>query len=568
MAKCIRSFRKTIKLLFLKYTFIPILILFLLFTIFIVAITEINIIINTKQAGNNINQKISEVYKNYYEQINMMASSENVINYINTHSDTNLIYDDYYKFNNAQKVKGILSIIDTNDVFVLSTTDSDANISRFIINNIIPKLNRNPNDVLSEINILAYQYNKNTTYTFAKAVKSNEKVIGYLIYQLYEEDFSKLLFENNNQLAVITDQHNRVISTNNTSLKGLMNKFIPQYIESNENYVNISGNKYYIVKNKIYDAPIYVYTLNGFTIKNHIFIIYFSFIILISIVLLILINYLADKMSAGNSKSIDKLIYSVNELKRGNMNSYVNINSGDEFEILGNEFNIMLDTLHDLMKKNEELLSLNYANEVNLLESQFNPHFIFNILSTLRYSIFIDPKESENIIMGLSRLLRYSIDSSSQKVVLDNDLYYIKDYLELNKFRFKEKLEYNINISSKAKAALIPKLLLQTFVENSIKYGYKDKEYIEINIKGDILNKKLVLKVADNGSGITNEQLDNIMSILNNPSNTSNHIGLYNAYRRLLLLYGDNQSFKIESTVGIGTSIKLAIPYEKGNSDV
>ncbi|MZK74964.1 histidine kinase [Clostridium beijerinckii] len=532
------------------------------------AITKINIIINTKQAGDNISQKISEVYKNYYEQINMMASSENVINYINTHSNTNLIYDDYYKFNNNQKVKGILSIIDTNDVFVLSTTDCDANISRSIINNIIPKLNRNPNDVLSEINILAYQYNKNTTYTFAKAVKSNEKVIGYLVYQLYEEDFSKLLFENNNQLAVITDRHNRIISTNNTSLKGLMNKFIPQYIEDNENYVNISGNKYYIVKDKIYDAPIYIYTLNGFTIKNDIFIIYFSFIILVSIVLLILINYLANKMSASNTESIDKLIYSVNELKHGNMNSYVNINSRDEFEILANEFNIMLDTLHDLMKKNEELLSLNYASEVNLLQSQFNPHFIFNILSTLRYSIFIDPKESENIIMGLSRLLRYSIDSSSQKVILANDLCYIKDYLELNKFRFKEKLEYNINISAKAKTALIPKLLLQTFVENSIKYGYKDKEYIVINITGDILNKKLILELTDNGSGITQEQLNNIMSVLNNPNNTSNHIGLYNAYRRLVLLYGDNQSFKIKSTVGIGTSIKLTIPYEKGNSDV
>ncbi len=189
------------------------------------------------------------------------------------------------------------------------------------------------------------------------------------------------------------------------------------------------------MKDKIYDAPIYIYTLNGFTIKNDIFIIYFSFIILVSIVLLILINYLANKMSASNTESIDKLIYSVNELKHGNMNSYVNINSRDEFEILANEFNIMLDTLHDLMKKNEELLSLNYASEVNLLQSQFNPHFIFNILSTLRYSIFIDPKESENIIMGLSRLLRYSIDSSSQKVILANDLCYIKDYLELNKFR-------------------------------------------------------------------------------------------------------------------------------------
>lgn len=562
-----KSFKKYIKDLFFKYALITILILFILFSIFIVIVNRVNVIINTKQASSNINNQIEEIYNNYYNEVDRMSSSNNVISCIHTRLNSNHVYNEYYDFINKQKVKGVLNIVDSNGVFLISTNSSSNNTNDHITNDIIPKLNKIGDYVLSEIDISSYKYNKTTTYTFAKKIKDNNVLIGYLIYQLYEDEFEDLLFQNKTEISIITDSHNRIIATNNNSIKGLMNKFSPKYC-SNENYVTILGEKYYINRSIISNTPLYVYTLNSTAINRNIFVIYFAFIILMGIVLVFIINYLANRISESNSKSIDKLIVSVNELKNGNMNAYVNIKSGDEFEVLAHEYNVMLDNLNELIRKNSELVNLTHESEIKVLQSQFNPHFIFNILETLRYSVLINPKESEKIILGLSKLLRYSIKNDNQKVILSNDIEYIEEYLNLNKFRFKEKLKYTIDISDSARKALIPKLLLQAIVENSIKYGYKHKENLEINILGNIIDYNLILEVSDNGSGMTEEELININSILNNPNNTSSHIGLHNSYRRLVLLYGDKQKFQIKSILDKGTYVKILIPYEEGNFSV
>lgn len=562
-----KSFKKYIKDLFFKYALITILILFILFSIFIVIVNRVNVIINTKQASSNISNQIEEIYNNYYNEVDRMSSSNNVISCIHTRLNSNHVYNEYYDFINKQKVKGVLNIVDSNGVFLISTNSSSNNTNDHITNDIIPKLNKIGDYVLSEIDISSYKYNKTTTYTFAKKIKDNNVLIGYLIYQLYEDEFEDLLFQNKTEISIITDSHNRIIATNNNSIKGLMNKFSPKYC-SNENYVTILGEKYYINRSIISNTPLYVYTLNSTAINRNIFVIYFAFIILMGIVLVFIINYLANRISESNSKSIDKLIVSVNELKNGNMNAYVNIKSGDEFEVLAHEYNVMLDNLNELIRKNSELVNLTHESEIKVLQSQFNPHFIFNILETLRYSVLINPKESEKIILGLSKLLRYSIKNDNQKVTLSNDIEYIEEYLNLNKFRFKEKLKYTIDISDSARKALIPKLLLQAIVENSIKYGYKHKENLEINILGNIIDYNLILEVSDNGSGMTEEELININSILNNPNNTSSHIGLHNSYRRLVLLYGDKQKFQIKSILDKGTYVKILIPYEEGNFSV
>lgn len=557
------SFKESIKYFFFKYALITILIILILFSFFIVMLTRLNIIINTKQAGNKINSELTEVYENYYNEIERLASSENVINYINKRSDLNLVYDEFYKFINKQKVKGVFNLIDSRDVFLITSSNPGINTHSSILKKIVYELKENPDQIISEINIINYEYEKNTTYTFATTVKDNNSVIGYVIYQLYEEDFTKLLFKENNEIGVITDNKSRIIATNNSSIKGLLNKFKPNYYPNTNKYVDISNNKYYLHKSKVKDYPICVYTLNCTTVPYHIFFIFITFMIIISFFSLVLIRYLATKMSEDNSKSIDKLIYSVNELKRGNLSSYVEINSGDEFELLADEFNNMLDSLNSLMMENIELMDLNYASELKLLQSQFNPHFIFNVLETLKYSIIIAPNDCEKIIISLSRLLRYSINSDGYKVRLEHDLAYIKDYLELNKFRFRDKLSFDISIGSYSEKALIPKLLLQTIVENSIKYGYKNKDHLNVSITANLADNRLILSVIDNGSGMTEKELQEVKKIIYSKNNTSNHIGLYNAYRRLTLLYNDNQNFMIDSTYGVGTTISIDIPFEE-----
>lgn len=569
MNKNFKSFKDSLRHFFLKYALIPIFILICLFSIFFVSITRIDIIINSKKAGKNIMSHITETYDNYYGEMKRLSASCNLVNYINKRKDLNLVYDEYYKFVNTQKIKGAFHLIDDRGVFLISTSNSDGNTERDILKYVIPEVKKNPDNILTEINLISYDNDKKTSYTFSTSIKdSTNTIIGYIVYQLYAYDFQCLLFEQNNELAIITDTRNRVVATNNNSLVGLMNKFSPNYYNGNENFVNIAENKYYLNRTTTEGYPLYVYTLNSFNVKTYIFMIYFIFMILIVALSMLLIFYFANKVSDKNSSSIDKLIYSINELKTGNLKSYVNINSGDEFEVLADEFNNMLDTLNSLLSKNEELRDLNYISELKLLQSQFNPHFIFNVLETLKYSIVLAPKDSEKIIMGLSRLLRYSINSDNKKVILKNDLNYIKDFLELNKFRFKDKLKYNIHIYDNSENALIPKLLLQTIVENSIKYGYKNKNNLEININSSISNETLILTVNDNGAGMSEDELESIKKIMSSTNNNSNHIGLYNAYRKLVLLYGDDQSFEINSSLGEGTTVTLIIPFEEGDSNV
>lgn len=565
MSKKNRNFKESIRYFFLKYAVISIILVFALFFIFFIFAFKIYIINNSKQASSDISASLGQVYKNYYDEVNRMSKSDALISLINTRLHSNLVYDEFYKFNHNQKVKSIFRVVDNDNVFLVSTATSDADMEKSIISNIIPKLREKNDEILNQTDIINYPNNRRTVFTLAKAVKNEENsVIGYIVYQLYEDDLQQLIIVRNNEVAVVTDEYNSVVVTNNNSVKGLMNKFNPKYYYSDK-YMNLGKDKYYISEAALKEPQLNIYAINSLEIKKVIYILYFIFVLLVGAFVWILINYLADKMSLKNTESIYKLIYSVNELQNGNMNAYVDIKSGDEFETLGNQYNNMLQELNEHKKRNEELSNLRRIIEIKQLQSQFNPHFIFNLLETLRYSIIIEPKKAEKIVIGLSRLLRYSVNYEGHKVMLKSDLDYIEDYLRLNKYRFNDRLNYRIQISEDIKKAFVPKLLLQAIIENSIKYGYKEKDNLEIDIEGTLLNDMLVFEVSDNGPGITDEQLVHIKKILNEPENISQHIGLYNVHRRLILLYGKEYGIDIQSTFGKGTSVKITIPYEEGD---
>jgi two-component system, sensor histidine kinase YesM len=564
-AKKVRNFEDSIRYMFLRYSLMSIVIALVLFSIFVVVMLKINIIINTTQANKIINENISKLYENYYNEINNVSSSSNLVKYIKTKEDGNLIFDEFYKFNKDQDVKGVFEVVDTSGNFIISTAYSDSNFDAdgYIRRNIIPKLKEKPDETYVEENFIKYQ-NDSTAITFAKAVKDNNEIIGYALLMVFKSPLEEMLFVKNNELAVFTDKRNRVIVTTNNSVKGLVNKFNPQVAKGNkiENVDALESGSYYMKKTTLPKSNFNIYTLNSLEIKNTLFIVYGAFLMIVGFLFWFLLNHLANRMSKENTKSIDKLICAVNKLKTGDTSHYVNIKTGDEFEVLGDEYNSMLDTLNSLMIKNKELSKLKYQSEMKLLQSQFNPHFIFNILETLRYSIYIAPKDTEKIIIKLASLLRYSINYEADRVTLDKDICYIEDFLELNKFRFKDMLNYNFFITDKAKEALVPKLLIQTLVENSIKYGYITKDSLKIDIICENKEDKLIIEVKDNGSGINEETLKEVQEIISKVENNSNHIGLHNLYRRLELFYGENKSFQISSTLGVGTSIKIELPYE------
>ncbi|MFD3270071.1 sensor histidine kinase [Paenibacillus dendritiformis] len=563
--KKIRNFKESTRHLFRLYTIIPFAILIVLFFIFTIINGRMNLTQKTTEAAQSISQSMAEVFQQYYEEINRMAASPGVMNYMTTHLGSEKVYSEFYEFNNHQKVKSIFHIVDTNGIFRASTESPDALYASFAFSNLINRINQRPDDTLTEMNSFRYSHDRDTSYTFGKAIVKDKQTIGYIVYQLYESDMQKLIFEQNNEIAMITDEHNTIIATTSNVTKGVLNKFSPKL--DGKGHVLLNGGKYYMYSKRIPDTPIQVLTLNSYKSEQYTYYTVSVFVLAASLLLWVIIHFLSNKMSARNSESIEKLILALAQLREGNFNGYVDIQTNDEFEILGGEYNAMLDRLKDLMEKNKELSELRTIIEVKQLQSQFHPHFIFNVLETLRYAIKIDAKQAQEIVMLLSRLLRYSI-GPDRSVQLKDDMNYVRDYLKLQHIRFNERLEYRISVAEETQDVYVPKLVLQPIIENAIKYGYRNQSNVLIEIRIYPSAGKLMLEVCDNGRGMDEETLQKVNELLQSQNNTTQHIGLYNVHRRLVLLYGEDSGIHIDSTQGKGTCVTLTIPYEGSGHDV
>ncbi|MFD2211327.1 sensor histidine kinase [Virgibacillus halophilus] len=532
---------------------------------FTIAVFKLKDIYDARESANDVQHKMTVVYDRYHDEINRMASLPIVKESAVWHQNNHLVYEEFYSFNNLQDVKSVFYLIDKNNIFVASTAEPNAVIEQELILKLIPRLKKNPNHTLIDVDKTYYSHDKTSTVTFAKVVKKEGKVVGYLVYKLFEGDFQRLVFGEKADITVVTDDYDYLVVTTNDIVKGLMNKFSPESMR--ESTIRIKDESYYYTK--IADNYFTVYALINQKGDYTYLILYMVFLLLTCGILFVIIQVLAEKMARKNVASIDKLLFAVSQLEKGDMHAYVDIKTGDEFEMLANEFNSMLDNLNELMKRNKELSHIRKVNEIKLLQSQFNPHFLFNVLAMLRYTMVNDVEKAEEIIMSLSNLLRYSIHDKMKEVPFVKDMAYIRDYLKLHQLRFKERLTVDLQINENIEKALIPKLLLQPMIENAIKYGYRHQMTLHIRIKAQLLKERILFTVEDDGGGMDENTLQRIKINLLDSENGMKGIGLYNANRRLLLLYGEHAGLSIESTLGSGTKITFQIPYEKGaSSDV
>ena len=234
----------------------------------------------------------------------------------------------------------------------------------------------------------------------------------------------------------------------------------------------------------------------------------------------------------------------------------------DEFKVLGDAFCNMVTQREELILHNSELTERKRIMEIKQLEEQFNPHFIFNVLETLRYEIAIDTAKASDMVMAFANLMRYSIYYGSTIVPLQTDIEYINDYLLLQKMRYNRRLNYHIDIPEELMGCKIPKLLLQPVVENSLVHGMKNIHSITINISAWKENGQLNLCVEDNGSGISEDKLKELRKGLEQEDVYREHIGLYNSHRVVRLLYGPESGMTIESSPGNGTRVIVTLPAD------
>ncbi len=197
--------------------------------------------------------------------------------------------------------------------------------------------------------------------------------------------------------------------------------------------------------------------------------------------------------------------------------------------------------------------------QLQALKMQLQPHFLFNTLNAISVLIQKDPQLARKTVGRLSDLLRHSLDTIGvQQVTLRAELEFLERYLQIEQTRFGDRLEVEMHVDPDAMNAIVPNMILQPLVENSIKHGISEQRGpAHIAIRAHRNNGTLVLSVQDNGRGL-----------LDKGGNIRDGVGLSSTKARLQQLYGENQSFELASVNGSGVCATVRIPFLTGHTQV
>ncbi|MCG7534813.1 histidine kinase [Pseudoalteromonas sp. OOF1S-7] len=195
--------------------------------------------------------------------------------------------------------------------------------------------------------------------------------------------------------------------------------------------------------------------------------------------------------------------------------------------------------------------------QLKMLRYQLNPHFLFNTLNAISTLILVEEnKDANQMVSRLSDFLRYTLNTDPiKKVPLEQELHALKLYLNIEKVRFDERLDIVFDITEEAEQALVPSLILQPLIENSIKYAIAHMASGgKIEIRAQVFANELLLEVGDNGPGasIENGQLSNVQGV-----------GIANTQDRLKTLYENNYSFVLAHNAPSGLKVNIRVPFEK-----
>ena len=250
-----------------------------------------------------------------------------------------------------------------------------------------------------------------------------------------------------------------------------------------------------------------------------------------------------------------------------------NPEGSDELYNLMLNYNKMVDQVNNLIRivykerlKEQEMSIARQKAELLALHSQINPHFMFNALESIRmHSLIKGEIETAEMVEKLALMERQYVNWDFDMISIEQEVSAVEAYLLLQKYRFGDKLKYEISIEESCKKRLIPKLTVVTFVENACVHGMENKTsecfvYLRVYNK----NNDFIIEVEDTGNGIDDERLNEIRekakTINIEDLKSDKHIGIYNALLRLKMTMGDKYRFDIESEEGIGTLIQIIFP--------
>lgn len=564
-------FKDDIRKMLLFYAIVPAILLTLLGIVIYWGVWRYSTNNITRKENAIVSDDINTMVNAYSDLLYMLESQEEVFEGKLTADIRVYIFEQIYEVSNRLDRKANIYVFDRKIQPIITGTSTVPEFltGRYAGNwGIFRVMNQNPDKIA--IKLLQESGLDMMRMVVGKAMLKDGKINGYAAFVIDSSQFQITIAKLDTQ-TVITDENGWVFVSNNYSFLDTLGRFQLELPKKNTN-VKTGVGSYYIASNMIQGGRLIVYSISALDnqiarLQNVIFVLLFVFTIMFLSVILSSKNIAVKK-----TKDLYSIIETFEKAKEGDLETHIEVSGNDEFETIAEAYNQMLDSLKEQIERNKEMSKLVAFSQMKQLESQFNPHFLFNTLENIRFMCKMEPDLASKMVQNLSILLRYSISNQQEEVSVVEDIAYTENYMSLLKFRFNQRFQYSVDISPEIEQCIIPKLLIQPMIENSIKYGFRDRERLAVEILGYREGDHLVMICSDDGAGMKPEVLEEIRNILASGINKSSHMGLYNINRRLQLKYGEGYGIRIESEYGKGTTLKVTLPIIRmegsGESDV
>ncbi|WP_052414603.1 cache domain-containing sensor histidine kinase [Paenibacillus sp. FSL R5-0345] len=292
-----------------------------------------------------------------------------------------------------------------------------------------------------------------------------------------------------------------------------------------------------------------------------------SIVILSALMMAILLIYYVSRLLTGRILHLSKHI---SKVASGNLGATLVIDGKDEIGQLARQFNHMVRNINALMSEVQESNRQKNAtqlkqNEIKfkMMASQINPHFLFNALESIRMKALVRGQaDISHIVRLLGKMMRKNLEVGNGMISLQSELETVNCYLVIQKFRYDDRLTYELHVDPKANPLQIPPLIIQPLVENCVIHGLENRiEGGMVRVEIRLEDSYLKVQVSDNGTGISKARIQEIRKMLdNNDDYETNNIGMRNIHLRLQLTYGPQFGLTLTSQIGFGTQISFAIP--------
>lgn len=555
-------FKDNIRNLFLLYAIIPVMLMVAGGLLVFVLVWRNELIKEVNHSNTVVSSALEETIDTYSDGLNQLCKGDGICHSLKNPSKHSELFEQIYNIQNMSDYKADIYIMDENRKPILTEQDKipeSLKVSENGIWGIYRLMEKNPQQVSMKISISAD--GKYADFLLGRPIITKNKKMAYVVFLLEGETLDFLLSSVSNQ-TVVTDLQGRIFITNQHAFSDNLNR-INSEISKKNGFFSYKGKHYMIQADKKCNFPLRIYTVADISSQVTSFIWMGIFLGIVFLGVLVMVFISAEPLVEKNTKELFDIVEAFEQVMQGSLDGYLSLKSCKEFQIIAKAYNMMLRSLKIQNAKNQKMTEDIAFIQLKQLESQFNPHFIYNTLENIRIMIKLGPKQADEMILALSSLLRYSVQYGKDSATVQEDIENLKNYLKILKMRFQKKFQYKILLEESVMECQIPRLLLQPLIENAIQYGMADQGWLEVCIEGYEKDGIITLICRDNGSGIDNTVLEDVNLILEKSENRSGHLGLYNIHKRIRLKYGRNYGVQIQSTKGAGTVVSVRLPADR-----